>query len=348
MLNKLNLTSFYLLLLLTACNKETEEQPTEFIPGKIPAVYWISNGTANAHIVKGVQSIDGNRQTITELYAPAAGHTLAMFALNATGKELYWAEVDVSVNASLSSQIYAGDTLGGAARLIASVPAMINSLAVNEATGKVYWTQYDTTTAADYMYSCSSSGGGITRLFASDTLRPVSNIVADSTSNALYFIENYSLKDSAGRFSRVSKGALDGSGRRVVLYDKKSFPVTPGAFDWFSGIVVNDASVYLAAQPGTSGGISYIFKGSTDGALALASFMRSTAVSGESMLDHPLALTIDKKKQYLYWINRGSDSNGIYGSIYRTTFTVPASTEKVFENVNVTGASYVALETGAE
>lgn len=347
MLYKLNLNFFYLALLLTACNKETEELPTEFTPGKIPPVYWISNGAAGASIVKGIQNAD-NRQLISQLYTPAAGHILSLFVLNASGKELYWAETDVTANAPLASQIYAGDTLGGPARLIANVPAMINSLAVNAAANQLYWTQYDSTNATDQMYSCSSNGGAVSRMFTSDTLHAVSHITVDTVTQSIYFIENYSLKDSVGRFSRISRGELNGSRRRLVIYDKKNWPVAVGAFDWFSGIVVNGNNVYLAVQPGATGGISYIFKGTTDGAVSLASFMRSTSVTSENILNYPLALAVDKKKQYLYWINRGSETNGVYGSIYRTTFTAPASTEKVFDNVNVTGASYAALETGLE
>lgn len=344
MLYKLNLHCFYLALLLIACNKETEELPTEFTPGKIPPVYWISNDTAGARIVKGTQDAD-SRQLITQLYAPATGHSLSLFVLNTSGKELYWAEKDATLTAS---QIYAGDTLGSPARLIATVPAVINALALNTAAHQLYWTQYDSASAAEQMYSCSSNGGAVSRMFTDDTLHAVSHITVDTVTQSIYFIENYSQKDSVGRFSRISRGELNGSRGRLVIYEKKNWPVTAGAQDWFSGIVVNGSNVYLAVQPGTTEGVSYIFKGTTDGVVPLASFMRSTSVTSENILNYPLALAIDKKRQYLYWINRGSEANGVAGSIYRTTFTAPASTEKVFDNVNVTGASYAALETGLE
>lgn len=345
MLKKLPLASFYLLLMLAACNKDSEEIPTEFAPGAVPSVYWISRGTAQDYIVKGRKTATGNSPEIKELYAIASDKAVALFALNATTGDMYWVTHSSGAADRAISEIYAGDTLGGTPRLVASIAASVTALAVHPVTNTLYWAQHDSESNADYLYSSNSAGGKITRMLQHDTLMTVSHIGIDAATESLFFIENYMVKDTAARFSRVNSASLADTSKRIKLYSKVDFPVAAGSMDWFSGLVINGGSLYLSVQPGTENKVSYIFKGTTDGKATLAAFLRSSQVGNVSVLDYPLALTLDKKKQYLYWVNRGGSTTG-KGSLCRSTFAVPASTEVVFEDLVVTTSGYTPLETG--
>jgi len=346
MLKKLPFASFYLLLLLTACNKESEEIPTEFTPGSVPSVYWISRGAGQDYIVKGRKTATGNSPEIKELYSITSGRLLSQLSLNAATGELYWVAQKKEASGSSTAEIYAGDTLGNSPRLVLSISSSITALAVHPVTHSLYWAQHDSDANSDYMYTCSTNGSKVTRMLRQDTLRTVSHIGIDPTSETLFFIENYTSGDSAVRFSRVSSAQIIDTSKRILLYTKADFPVTAGALDWFCGLVINGSNLYLAAQPGTENKVSYIFKGSADGKTALASFLRSSQIGNVNILDYPLALTLDKKKQYLYWINRGSATGSGKGSLCRSTFAVPASTEVVFENLETNAAGSVPLETG--
>ncbi|GGH67336.1 hypothetical protein HNQ91_001677 [Filimonas zeae] len=346
MLKKLPFASFCVLLLLVACDKESEEIPTGFTPGSVPSVYWISRGTGHDYIVKGRKAAMDNRPEIKELYSVAASQALSLFTLNATTGHVYWVTRNSGAAGRLHSDIYAGDTLGSTPRLVLSVAAPITALAVNPVTNTLYWTQHDSVVNADYLYSASNSGGKVTRMLQRDTLMTVSHIAVDAASESLFLIENYTVKDSTARFSRVSSAQLADTSKRTLLYSKADFPVTAGSADWFSGLVVNGGNLYLAMQPGTENKVSYIFRGTTDGKATLVSFLRSTQLGLTNILDYPLALTLDKKKQYLYWINRSTNAGTGSGSLFRSTFAVPASTEVVFDNLPMAATGYVPLETG--
>lgn len=346
MLNKLSCISYCLLLMLAACDKESEEIPTEFTPGSVPSVYFISRGAGHDFIVKGRKAATGNIPEIKELYSIASDQVLSQFTLNATTGQLYWVTRNNGAAGRLNSDIYAGDTLGGTPRLVLSVAAPITALAVNAATNTLYWTQHDTAADVDYLYTANSTGGKASRMLQRDTFKTVSHIVIDAASETLILIENYTVKDTAARFSRVSSAQLIDTSKRTVLYSKADFPVAGGSMDWFSGLVVNGNHLYLAVQPGTENKVSYIFKGTIDGKTSLTPFLRSSQVGSVNVLDYPLGLTLDKKKQYLYWINRGTNAGTGSGSLCRSTFAVPASTEVVFENLPVVATGAVPLETG--
>ena len=298
---------------------------TAFIP--ITPLYWVQqNQSGQNELIRGIIGNSGDMET-TVVHTTTNGIT--GIAVDSETETAYWSETELvfpsfqrvgNIYSSPGNIIYTG--------------APITSMDIDTQNNRIYWTE--NTNA----FRAGLDGSNVDTLFSDQPFERLRAMTLDIDNGNLYFVDD--IDDPVfNQLSTVYRGDLNGTSTSAI-YDETDLPVESNVRG-FIDLAVNGTSIYLAGDQ-TTGSVSQILKGSTDGVENLSVTYQSIPGNDDPM-QGLLGLTIDREFDYLYWISFGEiDSPNLF-SITGSIFRGPASpgddnfdAESVVESLRLSNA----------